>query len=206
MILNSKRKGNDCIRKLRYHCIQILHSDIYSVCSILDTRTSKKPQCPSFSVNSKETSCGCKATLNNKWCWWPKMFYETQCIRTHHNIVWLYSLCSKMVVQSVQQYLLCPRMGLFSLFRPWEMEQKKLWDKHINLSWLSFYSYFLMILKAFLLLSSSCNLEIRTCDKNSGYIQPKQRAISPFLACYQSQGEMMIPLITNLPKREKWHC
>ena len=31
MILHSDRKGNDCIRKLRCHCIQILHSDIYSV-------------------------------------------------------------------------------------------------------------------------------------------------------------------------------
>jgi hypothetical protein len=31
MILHSKRKGNDCIWKLRCHCIQILHSDIYSV-------------------------------------------------------------------------------------------------------------------------------------------------------------------------------
>ena len=31
MILHSYRKGNDCIRKLRCHCIQILHSDIYSV-------------------------------------------------------------------------------------------------------------------------------------------------------------------------------
>ena len=114
-----------------------------------------------------------KATLWYKWCWWPKMLYETQCIRTHHNIVWLYSQCSKMVVQSVQQYLLCPRMGLFSsLYSGLERwSKKKLWDKHINLSWLSFYSYFLMILKAFLLLSSSCNLEIRTCDKNSGYIQ-----------------------------------
>ena len=31
MILHSDREGNDCIRKLRCHCIQILHSDIYSV-------------------------------------------------------------------------------------------------------------------------------------------------------------------------------
>ena len=29
--LHSDWKGNDCIRKLRCHCIQILHSDIYSV-------------------------------------------------------------------------------------------------------------------------------------------------------------------------------
>ena len=31
MILHSDREGNDCIRKLRCHCIQIMHSDIYSV-------------------------------------------------------------------------------------------------------------------------------------------------------------------------------
>ena len=31
MILHSDCKGNDCIQKLRCHCIQILHSDIYSV-------------------------------------------------------------------------------------------------------------------------------------------------------------------------------
>ena len=31
MILHSDREGNDCIRKLQCHCIQILHSDIYSV-------------------------------------------------------------------------------------------------------------------------------------------------------------------------------
>ena len=31
MILHLDQEGNDCIRKLRYHCIQILHSDIYSV-------------------------------------------------------------------------------------------------------------------------------------------------------------------------------
>ena len=31
MILYSDQEGNDCIRKLRCHCIQILHSDIYSV-------------------------------------------------------------------------------------------------------------------------------------------------------------------------------
>ena len=31
MILHSEREGNDCIRKLRCHCIQILHSDINSV-------------------------------------------------------------------------------------------------------------------------------------------------------------------------------
>ena len=31
MILHSDQEGNDCIRKLRCHCIQILHSDIYSV-------------------------------------------------------------------------------------------------------------------------------------------------------------------------------
>ena len=30
MILHSDWEGNDCIRKLRCHCIQILHSDIYS--------------------------------------------------------------------------------------------------------------------------------------------------------------------------------
>ena len=30
MILHSDREGNDCIRKLRCHCIQILHLDIYS--------------------------------------------------------------------------------------------------------------------------------------------------------------------------------
>ena len=30
MILHSDRKDNDCIWKLRCHCIQILHSDIYS--------------------------------------------------------------------------------------------------------------------------------------------------------------------------------
>ena len=30
MILHSDREGNDCIRKLRCHCIQIMHSDIYS--------------------------------------------------------------------------------------------------------------------------------------------------------------------------------
>ena len=34
MILHSDREGNDCIRKLRCHCIQIMHSDIYSVCKI----------------------------------------------------------------------------------------------------------------------------------------------------------------------------
>ena len=31
MILHSDREGNDCIQKLRCHCIQILHSDINSV-------------------------------------------------------------------------------------------------------------------------------------------------------------------------------
>ena len=31
MILHSDREGNDCIQKLWYHCIQILHLDIYSV-------------------------------------------------------------------------------------------------------------------------------------------------------------------------------
>ena len=30
MILHSDREGNDCIRKLRCHCIQIMHSDINS--------------------------------------------------------------------------------------------------------------------------------------------------------------------------------
>ena len=34
MILHSDREGNDCIRKLQCHCIQILHSDIYSVASV----------------------------------------------------------------------------------------------------------------------------------------------------------------------------
>ena len=34
MILHSDREGNDCIWKLQCHCIQILHSDIYSVWSI----------------------------------------------------------------------------------------------------------------------------------------------------------------------------
>ena len=33
MILHSDQEGNDCIWKLRCHCIQILHSDIYSVYS-----------------------------------------------------------------------------------------------------------------------------------------------------------------------------
>ena len=31
MILHWDREGNDCIWKLRCHCIQILHLDIYSV-------------------------------------------------------------------------------------------------------------------------------------------------------------------------------
>ena len=31
MILHSDQEGNDCLQKLQYHCIQILHSDIYSV-------------------------------------------------------------------------------------------------------------------------------------------------------------------------------
>ena len=31
MILHSNWEGNDCIQKLRCHCIQILHSDICSV-------------------------------------------------------------------------------------------------------------------------------------------------------------------------------
>ena len=31
MILHSDWDGNDCIQKLRCHCIQIMHSDIYSV-------------------------------------------------------------------------------------------------------------------------------------------------------------------------------
>ena len=31
MILHLDREGDDCIRKLRCHCIQIMHSDIYSV-------------------------------------------------------------------------------------------------------------------------------------------------------------------------------
>ena len=31
MILHSDQEGNDCIQKLRCHCIQIMHSDIYSV-------------------------------------------------------------------------------------------------------------------------------------------------------------------------------
>ena len=30
MFLHSDRKDNDCIQKLQCHCIQILHSDIYS--------------------------------------------------------------------------------------------------------------------------------------------------------------------------------
>ena len=30
MILHSDQEGNDCIWKLRCHCIQILHPDIYS--------------------------------------------------------------------------------------------------------------------------------------------------------------------------------
>ena len=34
MILHSDREGNDCIWKLQCHCIQILHSDIYSVWSM----------------------------------------------------------------------------------------------------------------------------------------------------------------------------
>ena len=35
MILHSNREGNDCIRKLRCHCIQIMHSDIYSVQKVI---------------------------------------------------------------------------------------------------------------------------------------------------------------------------
>ena len=31
MILHFEQKGNDCIWKLQCYCIQILHSDIYSV-------------------------------------------------------------------------------------------------------------------------------------------------------------------------------
>ena len=31
--LHWDREGNDCIRKLQCHCIQIMHSDIYSVFS-----------------------------------------------------------------------------------------------------------------------------------------------------------------------------
>ena len=30
MILHSDQEGNDCIWKLQCHCIQILHSEIYS--------------------------------------------------------------------------------------------------------------------------------------------------------------------------------
>ena len=29
--LHWDREGNDCIRKLQWHCIQIMHLDIYSV-------------------------------------------------------------------------------------------------------------------------------------------------------------------------------
>ena len=36
MILHSDREGNDCIRKLRCHCIQIMHSNIYSVVIFVD--------------------------------------------------------------------------------------------------------------------------------------------------------------------------
>ena len=36
MILHSDREGNYSIRKLRCHCIQIMHSDIYSVCTYLN--------------------------------------------------------------------------------------------------------------------------------------------------------------------------
>ena len=38
MILHLDQEGNDCIRKLWCHCIQILHSDIYSVQSNLAIR------------------------------------------------------------------------------------------------------------------------------------------------------------------------
>ena len=38
MILHSDREGNDCIWKLRCHCIQIMHSDIYSVYLVKDVK------------------------------------------------------------------------------------------------------------------------------------------------------------------------
>merc|ERR1719201_2683984 len=37
MTLHSDREGNDCIRKSRCHCIQIMHSDINSVVGVIIT-------------------------------------------------------------------------------------------------------------------------------------------------------------------------
>ena len=51
MILHSDREGNDCIRKLRCHCIQIMHSDIYSVgigFAVVGRRPIRKPTSEGF--------------------------------------------------------------------------------------------------------------------------------------------------------------
>ena len=49
IFLNSDQEGNDCIWKLLCHCIQILHSDIYSVCICISDITQKKTAGGSFS-------------------------------------------------------------------------------------------------------------------------------------------------------------
>ena len=58
MILRSKRKGNDCIWKLLCHCIQILHSEIYSVCYYfknVDFTSAKSLHKPLFIFNKFTT-------------------------------------------------------------------------------------------------------------------------------------------------------
>ena len=54
MILHSDREGNDCIWKLRCHCIQILHSKIYSVKS---SRPHVSPSCQFQDLRKYKISC-----------------------------------------------------------------------------------------------------------------------------------------------------
>ena len=46
MILHSDQEGNECLRKLRCHCIQIMHSDIYSV--LIDNKKAENHKASCF--------------------------------------------------------------------------------------------------------------------------------------------------------------
>ena len=92
MILHSDREGNDCIWKLRCHCIQIMHSDNYSVylflklvSSLWKTISTRKvtnwnPGCPKIGHRNRNSSPIC---ANPPSAIWLKSVHY----RKHVNIV-----------------------------------------------------------------------------------------------------------------------
>ena len=74
MFLHSDRKGNDCIRKLRCHCIQILHSDIYSVIVFAEVQEERffteRGNFFDIDIEQKSTFDALGRNTIALWMWW----------------------------------------------------------------------------------------------------------------------------------------